>query len=432
MSDKGNKKIGLLGAISIGVGGMVGGGIFAVLGEAVTMAHGATWFAFLISGLVAFLTAYSYSKFSVRYQNSGGTVIFIDKAFNHNLLSGSVNTILWLSYIVTISLYAVAFASYGETFFHGVSGGVLRHVLITVAILLPGIINLVNASIVSESETFVVVLKLLLLAVIIVTGVFFMDFSKVTYQVWQNPFSVTVAGMVIFVAYEGFELIANSAEDIKNPSVNLPRAFFISVAFVTLLYILIAALTVGSVSEPELVKYQDYALAVAAKPALGQIGFTLVSAAALLATFSAINATIYGNARLGYMMAESGELPREIIELNKGIPDRSILVTVALSLVLANSIDIKQIAIIGSASFLLVFSIVNISAWKMNREIKSNKMINAVASVATVCALAALLFHTFFTDKKSLIIFLLFMVIAVVFEYVYSKFFRGPFLPSSN
>jgi len=146
-------------------------------------------------------------------------------------------------------------------------------VLITAAIILPGVINLVNASIVSESETFVVILKLLLLAVIIVTGVFFMDFSKVTYQVWQNPFSITVAGMVIFVAYEGFELIANSAEDIKNPTVNLPRAFFISVAFVTLLYILIAALTVGSVSEPELVKYQDYALAVAAKPALGVVSF---------------------------------------------------------------------------------------------------------------------------------------------------------------
>jgi len=101
-------------------------------------------------------------------------------------------------------------------------------------------------------------------------------------------------------------------------------------------------------------------------------------------------------------------------------------------LVLANSIDIKQIAIIGSASFLLVFSMVNISAWKLNREIRSNKLINAVASLATICALAALLFHTFFTDKKSLIIFLLFMVVAVTFEYVYSKFFRGPFLSSSE
>lgn len=428
MSDEGQSKIGLFGAISIGVGGMVGGGIFAVLGEAVGMAHGATWFAFFISGVVALLTAYSYSKLSVAYINSGGTVIFIDKAFNHNLLSGSVNFMLWLSYIVTISLYAVAFASYGETFFSGMSGGFLRHILISVAILLPGVINLVNASIVSKSETYVVVFKLLLLAVIIGSGVFFMDFSKVTYQVWDNSFSIVVAGMVIFVAYEGFELIANSAEDIRNPSVNLPRAFFISVVFVTLLYMVIAGLTVGSVSEADLVKYQDYALAVAARPALGQVGFTIVSAAALLATFSAINATVYGNARLGYMMAESGELPKEIIQVKKGIPDRSIIVTVVLSLVLANSIDIKQIAIIGSASFLLVFFIVNVSAWKLSRDINSNRLITASASLAAAGALMALLGHTYFTNRNSVIIFASFVILSIIFEYIYSKFYRGPFL----
>jgi len=97
MSDV-SKQICLLGAISIGIGGMVGGGIFAVLGEAVSLAHGATAIAFIVAGLVALLTSYSYTKLSVAYQQSGGTVVFIDNAFGHNLLSGSINVMLWHTY----------------------------------------------------------------------------------------------------------------------------------------------------------------------------------------------------------------------------------------------------------------------------------------------------------------------------------------------
>jgi len=95
-----NKKISLIGAIAIGVGGMVGGGIFAVLGEAVSISHGATPIAFLIAGMVALLTSISYAKLSVSYQNRGGTACFIDAAFGNNILSGSSNLILWLSYLV--------------------------------------------------------------------------------------------------------------------------------------------------------------------------------------------------------------------------------------------------------------------------------------------------------------------------------------------
>jgi len=137
------RRVGLFGAISIGIGGMVGGGIFAVLGEAVSLAHGATPLSFFIAGVVAFFTAYSYAKLSVTYQSEGGTVTFVDKAFGDNILSGSINLMLWLSYLVTISLYATAFASYGATFFSN-SPWWLHHTLISFAIFLPAVINLVS------------------------------------------------------------------------------------------------------------------------------------------------------------------------------------------------------------------------------------------------------------------------------------------------
>lgn len=153
---RGKRKIGLAGAISIGIGGMVGGGIFAVLGEAVSLAHGGTPMAFFVAGMVALLTSYAYAKLSVKYPSQGGTVVFIDKAFGNNIASGSVNLMLWLSYLVTIALYAVAFASYALTFFHDNTSTLIKHVLISAAVLLPTAINLVSASFVSKSETAIV------------------------------------------------------------------------------------------------------------------------------------------------------------------------------------------------------------------------------------------------------------------------------------
>ncbi len=426
MHNRKYRSIGLLGAISIGIGGMVGGGIFAVLGEAVSFAHGATELAFLFAGVVAFLTSYSYAKLSVKFQNRGGTVVFIDNAFNHNILSGSLNFMLWMSYLVTISLYAVAFASYAQTFFHN-NSLILRHCLISVAIILPLIINLINASLVGKFETLIVLIKLLLLILIVVSGSFFVNFDRISPVHWGNPFSILIAGMIIFVAYEGFELIANAAEDIENPEKNLPRAFYGSVIIVIILYVLIALITVGTVPESILMKAKDYALAVAAKPALGQFGFTIVSIAALLATFSAINATIYGNARLGYIIAKEGELPIIFEEEKRNIPDMGVIITSILSLLIANTINLTEIAIIGSASFLLIFLLVNISAYKLKKEIKGSGIIILIACICSGIALITLLIHTFNTDFKAIFIFVIFMFVSIIFEMTYGKLVRGHF-----
>ncbi len=415
------RSIGLLGAISIGIGGMVGGGIFAVLGEAVSLAGGATAIAFAVAGLVALLSAYSYVKLSVTYQSKGGTVAFIDKAFGDNVLSGSVNLILWLSYLVTISLYATAFASYGETFFTNKSP-LIHHGLITVAIILPAIINLVSASFVGKSETIIVAIKVSLLVLVIVAGASYVDPQRIAVDHWEAPLSIITAGMIIFVAYEGFELIANSAEDIKNPTKNLPRAFYASVTIVIALYIAISIITVGNVPTETLVKAKDYALAVAAKPSLGHTGFVLVAIAALLSTFSAINATIYGNARLGVIIAKDKKLPKQLMASKNGVPFMGVIYTLIFSLVLANSINLTEIAIIGSAGFLLIFFLVNLSAYKLRKEIGANRLIVTTSSTLTFLSLFILLYHTYTSNPQAVIIFMAFIIFSLVFEGVYGKY----------
>ena len=426
--NRGKRKIGLAGAISIGIGGMVGGGIFAVLGEAVSLAHGGTPMAFFVAGMVALLTSYAYARLSVKYPSQGGTVVFIDKAFGNNIASGSVNLMLWLSYLVTIALYAVAFASYALTFFHDNTSALIKHVLISAAVLLPTAINLVSASFVSKSETAIVAVKLVLLAVIIVFSVAYVDPELVAPAHWGSMSSIFAAGMIIFVAYEGFELIANSAEDVQNPERNLPIAFYSSVILVFVLYVLIGIITASTIPEEQLLSAKDYALAIAAKPALGQTGFVVIAIAALLATFSAINATIYGNARLGYVLAREGQLPEIFDKKVWNEPVMGVVVTAAISVLMANAINLKEIAIIGSASFLFIFALINASAFKLRKEIGGSRYIYIVAVLLSVTALMTLLINTFESNFRAIFVFVAFICVSVLFEMTYGKKLRGHFM----
>ncbi len=412
--------IGVLGAAAIGIGGMVGGGIFAVLGTAVTLAGGGTPIAFAIAGVVALLTSYSYAKLSVRYPYAGGTVVFLDRAFGVDFFTGSLNLMLWLSYLVTIALYAAAFGAYGATFFSD-SPPWLTHMLISTGIILPAIINLLNADIVSKSETVIVVLKLALLALVIAAGVPHVNLSRLAPGTWASPMSLVVGGMVIFVAYEGFELIANAAEDVRQPAYTLPRAFYLCVGFVFVLYILVAIVTVGSIAPATIAQAKDYALAEAAKPALGHAGFVLVSVSALMATFSAINATIYGNARLGYSLAKDGELPELLKRKAWSRPLNGVLLTTVLSLLLANLVDLEAIAIMGSAGFLTIFAAVNAAGFKLAKEAKANPLICAIGTLACLAALAALLYNTYEDSPHALWVFLSMIGAAMLFELVYPR-----------
>jgi len=425
--DQSKGTIGVLGAMAIGIGGMVGGGIFAVLGEAVSLAHGATAIAFAIAGIVALLTSYSYSKLSVRYQNEGGTMVFIDKAFGVDVATGSLNIILWLSYLVTLSLYAVAFGSYAMTFFSDGGHTWLRHGMISIAILLPVGINLLNAGIVSKTETFVVGLKLILLAVVIGAGFFYLDASRLAPNRWVAPDPLIVAAMVIFVAFEGFELIANSANDVRTPEKTLPRAFYGSVVLVIVLYVLVAVVTVGAVSEDVIAKAKDYALAAAAKPSLGSLGFKIVAISALLATFSAINATVYGNARLGFMLAKDGELPTILDRKAWNEPAWGVVIVGGLSLLMANLIDLQAIAIISSAGFLLVFAAANAAGFRLAGETGGNRWVSLVGAIACVASLAILLVNRYQESARAVWVFLGFVGAALVFELSYGKLYRGSF-----
>jgi amino acid transporter len=420
-------KLGFLAVTAIGVGGMVGGGIFAVLGLAVQLARGSTPLAFAVGGAIALVTGFSYARLAVRYPSRGGTVIFLDRVFGVDLVTGSLNNLLWASYVVMLALYAYAFGSYASALVGG-RHAVLLHVLISAGILGPAVLNLLDAELIGRVETYIVVVKITVLVGFIAVGAAGVDAARLAPATWAPGSEIVAGGLIIFVAYEGFELITNAAEDVRDVKI-LPRALYASIAGVIVLYVLISAVAVGSLPVPQVVAAKEYALAAAAEPVLGRAGFAAISVAALLSTLSAINATLYGAGRLSYTIAREGELPAALERNVWRQPVEGLLITAALALVLANLGDLSSISTLGSAGFLLVFAAVNAANARRADERLHARLLSAVGALACAGALVALVAHAATTDPSSLWLLAALLGAPTLIELVFRASGRGLRMP---
>lgn len=411
--------------MSIGIGGMVGGGIFAVLGLAVSLAKGGTPVAFLLAGLLALVTSYSYVKLSLAYPDRGGTVKFINQGFGRTVFSGSMNNLLWVSYIIMLSLYASAFGSYAPNLL-AITGDqrIDVHLYASAIIVLATVINYYSIAVVGRIESYAVVIKLLILLGFVGIGLYGLrtsaDLGQLAMAQWEAPVHLFAGGMVIFVAYEGFELIANAAPDIVDPGKNIPRAYYWSVLFVIALYVVIAIVTVGSLPFERIAGAQDYVLAEAAKPMLGQLGFTIITIAALISTFSAINASLYGGSRVNYEIAEDQELPHQFTARWWNQPI-GLLVTAVATLVLVNVLELESISTAGSVGFLLIFGIVNLVGYRSAKEVNGSRWIPLAGCGLCTVALIVLVLQQLASDGLGVAISFGIIALCVVVEWIYKR-----------
>jgi amino acid transporter len=417
----------LTGAVAIGIGGMVGGGIFAVLGVAADRAGGATPVAFLIAGVVAALTGYSYSKLSVAGPDAGGTVAFIDRAFGINALTGTINVVLWAGYIATTALYAAAFGHYAATLLPGQaeSSALAFKSLAVIGVLVPWIINLANAGLVARTEGLVVALKMTILLVVVAAGLPTADAGALAPSTWSSPIALVAAGMLIFVAYEGFELISNVSAAVVDPARTLPRAYALAIGIVIVLYAAIAAVVVGSLSADEISASQDFALAEATSASLGRAGFVMVAVSAVLATFSAINATLYGAARLSFTLATVGELPVGFRRAPWHQPI-GLHVTATVGLAIAVGLPLASISVISSSIFLVVFAVVNAAAVRSAARARVSRPIAGAGAIACAGSLVVLVASSVRDDPVALVVLAILLTTALVAERRVLRHRRSP------
>lgn len=425
MSQKNKQKqkgLGTFSVISIGIGGMVGGGIFAVTGLAIELTKGAVPVAFIAAGIVALLTAYSYLKLSLTFPGQGGTVEFLNRGYGTGVFTGSANILLSLSYIILLSIYAYAFGSYGANFFPHSEYAFWQHTFISGIIILLTIINLVGAHLVVKSENFFNIAKMLLLGAFIVIGLATpLKISHLGFSNYVPAWDIVSGAMIIFLNYEGFELIANSTPDIQNPKKSLPIAYFGGVAIVIILYVLIAITVVGHLSFSKIAAHSDYSLEAAAQAFLGKTGFLIIAVAALLATSSAINATLYGSGRLTYTIAKTGELPAELERSLLHEHPEGMIIYALLSLFIANFIPLNAIATMGSAGFLLIFMAVNIANVRLSKKTESKKWISWAGAIACGIALFAICWQVWqkASTRGQILILVAMILISFAIEVIY-------------
>lgn len=397
---RGAGELGVGALVSIGIGGMVGGGIFSVLGLTVQIAGAGAYLSFVAGGVIAALTGRSYALLSVRVRSRGGTAFFLDKCFGTRV-AGPLNVLLWLSYFVMLGLYAFAFGSYGAALLGADPDGPWRRVLASAVIVAFALLNFAGARIVGRAEAVLVYGKLAVLLVFCGIGLAFVDPDRVSPAHYPSAGVIVYAGALIFLGYEGFELIANAAEDARDPRRSLPRAYLVSIGVVIGLYVLVAFVAVGNLDVAQIDRDRDYALAAAARPFLGSAGFVLIGIAAVVSTASAINATLYGTGKFTYVMARDGELPATLAQPVWNRPIGGLLATTAGTLLVVNTVDVQGISLMGSAGFLLIFAAVNLAVLRL-RVGRTTRLLAVAGAVACLGSLGALTVYTAATTPDHL------------------------------
>ncbi len=398
-------KLSLAEVVAIGIGGMIGGGIFAVLGLAIAQAGHAVPVTLAIGGAIALLTGLSYAHLGLAFRGDGGSFTYIEHAFDRPGLAAVAGWLLVAGYVGTLALYATAFGAYGETLIDG-SGtpGAISDGLATLALVGFLIVNLGGAKTSGATELAVVAIKLAILAAFAAAGLHTVQASHLQPLFDRGWLTPLTAAALIFVAYEGFELIPNAIDEMQDPTRNLRRALIIAIVLTTAIYITVAIAALGNLSAAQIQHDQEYVLAVAARPTMGQFGFVLIGIAALLSTASAINATLFGAARLAMVMASEHALPHvfSLRERVHPVPWFALLVLTAAALGFALAAPLTIISTFASATFLLIFFAINLSGWRLRRRIGLAGLWPLAGAAATGAGFLLLMGRTYVTAPGSL------------------------------
>ena len=366
MSDSHEQKkaLGLPGAWAMAVGGMIGGGIFSTLGVVIHVAGEWAWASFLIGGIIAWCSGHSYAELTVRRDQPGGSYGFL-RDLGHYSIARWLMWVLIAGYTLTVAVYGFTFGAYTANAL-GAPGWAASASAVGAIAILAGV-NLLGARQATIVELVAVWAKLVILLGLAVLGIWHWAPDRLILE-QDNPVGPlgALAGVgVVFMAYEGFQLLAYDYDEMKDAQRTIRRAMSIAIITTCATYVLVALGAGMLAGAPEIVAREEVALAEAGRVALDGAGFIAVTVAAVFSTASAINATVFATARLAGEAAGDRELPALFGKLNgRGVPWAGVLVISGAAMLLAIVGGIAQLVEGASFVFLSVFALVNTIAWR--------------------------------------------------------------------
>lgn len=402
-------------AAFIGVGAMVGAGIFALLGAAGEVAGAAVWLSFVLAGAIAVLQGYSFAKLGARYPSAGGLIEYVAKGFGDGHVTGVTAWLTYSANAIVTAMVAVSFGTYASAMFADESAAWGKFFAALVIIVMTAV-NIVGSRLVANAQTVIVYVVVGILVVFAVVTLVNMDPSLLAPSGYPAVRDIVSSVALTFFAFLGFGIITFTAKDLANPSRQLPRAMFLALGIATVIYVAIALGVFGTLTVDEVVSSGGTALAVAAEPSLGQAGYWMMAVTALFATAGATNAGLYPAAGLSERLAETGQFPGLMARQVGGRASAGLLIEAAACLVLAVLFKLDAIASIGSAVALLIFTFITAAHFRVRGETGASAAVLTVAIASAGVVLLTFVFTTLIHEPASMVTLLAILVLSVALD----------------
>ncbi|WP_262175598.1 APC family permease [Haloarcula laminariae] len=371
----GDSDLGLTESVAIALGGMIGGGIYAVLGVVAGITKGATWAAFVLAGVVALGAGYSYNRLNADSESRGGSVTFVQGYLGNTTLAGMVGWTLLVGYIGSMAMYAFAFAEFSIAL--GLPASLLglpTRPLVSVATVGAFVgLNLLGARSTGLVESVLVAAKVAILVGFGAMGlVYAFSYSPEPLSLGLGRLTTPgpiVAAALSFVAFQGWQLLFYDQERIENPVETIRKAVYISIPVAVGIYVLVGVVTVtlapGALASHPHVALKDAARTMLTPYGLGTLGAVLLSVSALFSTGSAINATLFSAAHFAKGMLTDDLLPDKIGDADaEGAPDRTIVLVGAVTALFSAVGSLGAITSFASLAFIVVFGAMSYLAFR--------------------------------------------------------------------
>jgi len=420
-ADKADKKYySVRQAAFIGVGAMVGAGIFALLGAAGAVAGAAVWLSFLLAGFVAVLQGYSFAKLGAKYPSAGGLLEYVARATGNGHFTGITAWLTYLANAIVTAMVAVSFGSYATSTFAGENQTWIKVFAALIIIVMTGV-NVVGSRLVAGAQTVIVYVVLSILSVFAVVTLVNMTPSLLAPSKYP-PFQDIISSVALtFFAFLGFGIITFTAKDLAKPARQLPRAMYLALGIATIIYVAIALGVFGTLTVDKVISSGGTAIAVAAEPTLGRAGYWLMTVTALFATAGATNAGLYPAQGLSERLAETGQFPSLMARKLGGRASAGLLIAAAVTLVLALGFNLDAIASIGSAVALVIFTMITSAHLRIRKETGAKLPILILAIVAAGAVFLTFVFTTLIHEPASIVTIVVIVVLSIGLDYGWKR-----------
>ena len=415
------KQMTVMQATFIGVGSMVGAGIFALLGAAGAVAGSAVWVSFLVAGAIAGLQGYSFAKLGAKYPSGGGMLTYLARGFGEGHITGVVS---WLFYVTGAIIAAMVAASFG-----GYASAVVTNddptwakVFSVALIVIMTVLNVVGSTAVAKVQSLIVKVVLAILSVFAIVTIANWDLSLLDPSGYPGVREIIASVALTFFAFLGFGVITFTAKDLPDPSRQLPRAMYLSLAIATTVYVAVSLGVFGTLTAEQVVQYGPTALAEAAKPTLGQLGYVLMVITALFSTAGAVNATLYPAVGMTQHLASVGQFPPVLgRSVGRWHASVGLMVMAGLTMVMVVMLNLNAIASLGSAVALLVFSAITLAHFKLYRETGAMLFMLILALIATLGTFVVFCTTTLVNEPATTAALLIILALALIIDLLWKR-----------